>query len=288
MKKLTLLLLLLAYTGLCKAQYTLDIIKIPAKNKSIFIASKDASLDIVGYDGDDIVIQPLGPMPVTKTSAAAAGLKLVSSATDGAGSFKPEITRNTEKLIAINLPESIFKDIRILVPKNTYLNVTFSTDLKAQRIPTTGGTQSKISLSKLNGELDVIGAATIISLTDVTGPITIDARNNGSPMAGAQKVIISYLNTAKFKPADNGKPKPLINIISRYADVDIALPRDIKATIKSDITYGDLYSDLELAATNEGATKSQYTGTINGGGNIISIYAGYGNVYIRQQKPLLK
>jgi len=286
MKKLTLLLLLFAYASLCKAQYTLDIINIPAKNKNIFIASKGASLDIIGYDGDDIIVKPLAPAPATKAPAVASGLKLISSATDAAGSFKPEITQKTDKIIAINLPESSFKDIQILVPKNAYLNVTFFTALKVQSALTTGSTRSKISLSKLNGELNLIGSATLISLNDVKGPITIDARDNGSAMAGAQKVIISYLNTAKFKPVETDKPKPLINIIARYADVDISLPASLKASIKGDITYGDLYSDLALtpATPDAAAAKNLYTSNLNGGGDIISIYAGYGNVYIRKQQ----
>jgi hypothetical protein len=288
MKKLILVLLLIACADLCKAQYSIDVFKIPAKSKNIFISSKDASLDIVGYDGDDLVIQAFSEAPVPKAPSAASGLTLISSGTVTDGSFKPEIKQETDKVLSINIPRSGFKNIRVLVPKNAYLNVIFASPVKPQTTSSTDRPQTKISLSKLRGELDIIGSASIILLNDVTGPITIDAKDNGLSTASAQKVIITNFNPAKTNPAQNGKPKPLINIIARYADVDISLPRDIKANIRGDITYGDLYSDLFLAATDEGSAKGQYTGILNGGGNIISIYAGYGNVYIRQQKPLLK
>jgi DUF4097 and DUF4098 domain-containing protein YvlB len=71
------------------------------------------------------------------------------------------------------------------------------------------------------------------------------------------------------------------SIATSDGSVDVALPKDLKATIDASSGDGRITSDLPI--TIEGAvSKSRISGKMNGGGPSISIHTGDGSVHLKQ------
>lgn len=84
-----------------------------------------------------------------------------------------------------------------------------------------------------------------------------------------------------------------IDYESDYQSIDLTIPSDLAANVDLDTQYGSLYSDFDISikANTTGRsqrlepfTDGQLKGTINGGGDRISLHSQYKNIYLRKMK----
>lgn len=245
-------------------------------NRKIFVAAKqvtldirEASVDIIGYDGNDLIIEPNNAIT---TSATDSKLKLLSEVNPENNVISPYIMKNDMTLLSILLPPGQCKHYKIKLPKNINLTLSFFT-LAAD---------GKVSISGLSGQLELSGTIPVIEISDISGPLTLSAGQDKNGEGASEKIVLSHIPIAK-----NPAMEPFFNIISGYANVDISLPQEMKATFQIDMQHdGEIYSDLDIKAIKSSGApiKNRYNGELNGGGKMITINAGYGNVFIRKQK----
>jgi len=80
-----------------------------------------------------------------------------------------------------------------------------------------------------------------------------------------------------------------LNLSSTYDVVDVALPTSINANLSMSSTYGGVYSDLKLGASNSHkqigcGSYDKYE--LNNGGVKINLVSTYDNIYVRSKKSL--
>ncbi len=84
-----------------------------------------------------------------------------------------------------------------------------------------------------------------------------------------------------------------IDYESDYQSIDLTLPGSIAANVDLDTQYGSLYTDFDISikanSTDrnrrlESFSDGQLKGTINGGGDRISLHSQYKNIYLRKMK----
>ncbi len=146
---------------------------------------------------------------------------------------------------------------------------------------TAGG---KIVVENVNGEIEINGGNGSVALRNVSGNAVVHTMN-GDIEAVLAKVA-----------AD----KPL-SFSNMNGDVDITLPADIKANVRMKSQMGNIYSDFDIVlkptaqkveASDLKGEKGQYrisfdkgiTGTINGGGQEITLTTFNGDIFIRKHK----
>jgi len=146
---------------------------------------------------------------------------------------------------------------------------------------TAGG---KIVVENVSGEIEINGGNGAVTLRNVSGNAVVHTMN-GDIEAVLAKVA-----------AD----KPL-SFSNMNGDVDITLPADIKANVKMKSQMGNIYSDFDIVlkptaqkveASDLKGEKGQYrisfdkgiTGTINGGGQEITLTTFNGDIFIRKHK----
>jgi hypothetical protein len=278
--KFILIIFLLSYSMMAFAQKASNSFTFPAKGKQIIIDGKEASMDIEGYDGNDLVIEPYIPLASASVTEVNKGLTLISEIIPESNTINPTIIKQDASLISIQLPKGGCGHLKIKVPRNAHLKVDFSDT----------SPNGKICLKNLSGELELSGSIKLIEVSYISGPLTISAGGDGFNAGAGEKIIVSHLQFSESSAASNS-PVPLLNIIGNLANVDISIPENLKATIQVDVPYGgELFSDLNLVPPKPkpGAyippIKNKFIGELNGGGKMITINAGYGNVFIRKQK----
>jgi len=277
-RKVFLTALLIYMTGLLFAQ-TVNKVTFAAKGKQVILETKGASMDIEGYDGDNLVIESYKQADKLASGDIAKGMTLISDIKAENSNINPTVIKDDVTILSILIPEGGYKYLKIKVPNKTYLKVKFF-DLSPN---------SKISLKNLSGELEIGGTASIIEINNISGPLTLSGGGDKDGEGASERITLTHL--LFNQSAANDVTKPLLNIISRYANVDISLPEDLKATIQVDVpSGGELFSDLNLIppkpVTREYVPplKNKFIGELNGGGRTITINAGYGNVFIRKQQ----
>lgn len=252
------------------------ILKYQVKGKQVIIDDQEASLAIEGYDGDELIIEPYISTVTEKIPSDATGLSLLQSAIEKEDNIvHPEVLKNEANLFSIRFLKSNCRHLRIKIPQNAHLKVSF----------VIGSPEAKVSFTNLAGELEVEGASPIIELNYITGPVILSPGKTGHGIGASEKIIVSHLYMQKHNNID--KDTPFLNIITNYADVDISLPESLKATIQVNLPYySNLYSDLNIIPqkSNIPLVKGRYTGELNGGGEMIAVNSTFGNVFIRKQK----
>lgn len=280
MQKFISIVFLMAYTGVAFAQKVSNTITFPAKGKQIIIDSKEASMDIEGYEGDDLIIEPYATFTSAPVFEATNGLKLISEVIPESNIINPKIIKQDASVISILLSKGDCRYLKIKVPHKAPIKVEFTNILP----------NGKISLKNLSGDLELSGSVKVIEVDNISGPLTISAGGDGFSGGATEKIVVSHLQLSE-NLASISNPVPLLNIISNIANVDISLPENLKATIQVNVPYGgELFSDLNLIPPKPKTdaytppVKNKFIGELNGGGKMITINAGYGNVFIRKQQ----
>jgi DUF4097 and DUF4098 domain-containing protein YvlB len=193
------------------------------------------------------------------------GMKLITSAMTG---LTVEEDNNTVTINTESWKYSI--DLSIQVP------VSSSLELGAMN-------EGKIVVENVSGDIEVSGSNCPISLRNVSGSAVVHTVN------GDIEAVFSRVAADKT-----------LSFSNMNGDIDITLPADVKASVRMKSQQGNIYSDFDLAlktapAKAEGAEKTEkgqfrisfdkgIYGTINGGGQEISLTTFRGDIFIRKKK----
>ena len=194
------------------------------------------------------------------------GMRLITAAMTGLTVTEDENT--------VNVQTDSWKyavDLTIQVPYASSLELS----------STAGG---KILVENVSGEIEVNSNNGSVALRNVSGNAVVHT------MSGDIEAVLTKV--AADKP---------LSFSNMNGDLDITLPADIKANVKMKSQMGNIYSDFDIVlkptpqkveAADLKGEKGQYrisfdkgiTGTINGGGQEISLTTFNGDIFIRKKK----
>lgn len=231
------------------------------KERRLEINLDKSDLTIEGYNGDELIITT---DEKSSPPERAKGLKsLYANGTDNTGIGLEIITEgSTIKLTKVNKQDG---DYKIKVPKNISLTIT--------EMSWHGGGDFKIS--DIEGNIEVEAKTTNVVIRNLNGSVV--AHNT----SGDIDVIFSKVN------AD--KPTSITNV---SGEVDITLPADTKANLKTKSISGEVYTDFDIAMDKKGDKNEQMKwigggyeakGSIGGGGVEMRLESISGSVYIRKK-----
>jgi hypothetical protein len=208
---------------------------------------------------------PYPPGQEEKKERSHEGMKLITAALTG--------LTVTEENNTVTVNTDSWKyavDLTIQVPYACSLELTSSME-------------GLIVVENVTGELEIKGGNGSVTLRNVSGNAVVHTMN------GDIEVVLS-----KVSP-----DKPL-SFSNMNGDVDITLPADIKASVKLKSQMGNIYSDFDIvlksspqkAENVETGDRGHYRisfdkgllGTINGGGQEISLTTFNGDIFIRKKK----
>lgn len=258
MKKLILILPLLFVSMFASAQPEH---KVAIAGKTVVFEEID-NLIVVGYDGTDLRINREGGHS-SKDDKRAEGLRKISAAgkKDNTGFGLNSMVRDGE--VVISQVGRGNGTIRVQVPNNAVVRIEQST--------TKGG---DIEVSGFRGDLEVSMHYHKVRLSNVYGPTSINS------IYGSIEMTFS-----------DGPPTQPLRLHSTYQNVDLTLPQNTKANLRLSTSYGDMYTDFDIdmkANMDEAGQQEDHddsdglTGTLNGGGELISLTASYRNIYLRK------
>lgn len=124
---------------------------------------------------------------------------------------------------------------------------------------------SKSELKDFKGEVEITSTLNNMSLTDVSGPVTVNTIGGN--------VIVEFIKTT---------PNKLYSIYSNNGFIDIKIPE--KSNITIDAKGEEILSDLDFSITKEEELNgAQYMNLVLGNGAVkMKLDAGYGNIYLRK------
>jgi len=242
---------------------SVNTLKIPVdKTKHIALTTSDASVDVEGYDGDDLIIEAVTNKLKMIIPPEAEGLTHIKL-----NNRPAEDDTISYKLIADNniTISTKCKYLHIKVPNHLYLLSIDANDMSLGAYLSVKNLEGPFEIGSKTG-----GSIRTIYISNLAGPFKV--------LGKGEKVIISNIlwNKDAVWP-DRAGPWPYS--VSSIGDIDITLPEDLKASITFFPQRGQVYSDLNFTA---GAFELL---TLNGGGvGIFSYNTGNGDTYLRKQK----
>lgn len=238
------------------------------------------NLMILGHDEKDLKISRSGGR--SRVDDRAVGLRKISAAgkQDNTG-FGLSTQGFDDKVVVEQIGKGNGK-IVVYVPNNSIVKVVQSTHR--------GG---DLEVKNFKGELDVSMHYHKVKLTNAYGPLAVNTIYGGIE--------------ATFSA---GPPKEDIRLHSSYSVVDLTLPKNTAAEVRLSTSYGSMYTDFDIVT--KANTKQEFkseehnhedghghchdeckngndghgglTGSINGGGKLVSLRATYKDIYLRQLK----
>ncbi|WP_238749000.1 DUF4097 family beta strand repeat-containing protein [Neolewinella maritima] len=235
-------------------------------------------LTIVGATGGELRIE--AQRNGGKEDERAAGLRRISASglTDNTG-LGLSVTESDGRILVQQVGGD-GKAVTVHVPNTASVSVEQSTHRG-----------NDLSVRDFTGELDVSMMYNDVKLKNVRGPTAVSA------------VYGDVVGTWDAVPTQE------IRLHSSYSDVDITLPAATKADVRLSTSYGNMYTDFDIQIKSnmttagaddrdrdrerlrddeecnceEAGHSGQLTGTINGGGPLLSLTATYDNLYIRKK-----
>ncbi len=260
---------LLLLTCLATPLWSQQDFKIAAAGKTIEFREID-QLTIVGVAGSELSV---GGTPADKErDALAAGLRKISATglKDNTG-HGLSITESDGRLLVQQVGGE-GNAITVRVPNSATVKVEQSTYRG-----------DDLTVKDFTGELDVSMMYNAVNLENVTGPAAVNAVYGDV--------------TARWSTA----PTQDVRLHSTYSNVDVSLPATTKANLRLSTGYGSMFTDfdIQLKANTVAAAASRreepdfdrpdqapndlLSGTINGGGPLLSLTATYSNLYLRKK-----
>jgi hypothetical protein len=193
------------------------------------------------------------------------GMRLITAAMTG---LTVEEDNNT---VSVNTDSWKYAvDLTLQVPYASSLELTSMND-------------GKILIENVTGELEINGGNGSVALHNVSGSAVVHTMNGDIEAA--------------FSKVTTDKPLSFSNM---NGDIDITLPADIKASVKMKSQQGNIYSDFDVvlkpapqkAEASDSPEKGRYRiafdkgiyGTINGGGQELTLNTFNGDIFIRKKK----
>lgn len=255
------LLLLLLSVPLCAQQG----FRIAAANKTIVFSEVD-ELTIVGVSGGELSVESTAGD--ADRDERADGLRKISASglkdNTGAGLSVTE-DGGTIRVAQVGANG---KKVTVRVPNSASVTVEQSTHR--------GG---NLAVENFAGSLDVTMLYHEVRLNNVTGAVAVNTVYDD---------IIAVWDRA---------PAQEVRLHSTYSDVDVTLPAAAKFDVRFHTGYGDMFTDFDIqikSNTRSGNEDTDYdrprevnlstlTGSVNGGGALLSLTATYDNIYLRKK-----
>jgi hypothetical protein len=218
-------------------------------------------------EGEVFALAPLAPAQEReKKERSHEGMRLVTAALTG---LTVEEDNNTVTVETDSWKYAV--DLTIQVPYSSSLELSSTSD-------------GKIVVENVNGELEINGGNGSVTLRNVSGNVVVHTMN------GDIEAVLSKVS--------GDKPLSFSNM---NGDLDITLPADLRANVKMKSQMGNIYSDFDIVlkqttqkveASDLKGEKGQYKisfdkgiyGTINGGGQEITLTTFNGDIFIRKRK----
>ncbi|TDE12926.1 DUF4097 family beta strand repeat-containing protein [Dyadobacter psychrotolerans] len=230
-----------------------------SKDRKVTIEMDGSDIKIEGYNGDEVIIQASSGFEAPPERAK--GLKpLYYSAVDNSGIGLSVTTESG----GVKIEKAIRKNVKYTIKLPRKVAVLYQE---------TNWQGADISISNMDGDLEVKTNGGNINLINVAGPIVANTT------AGEVKVVYSTVN--QEKPS-------AISTIS--GEIDLSLPANAKSNLTLRSINGEMYTDFDLGVKNakNGMSKvgggNNIEGTTNGGGVEIQLKTISSNIYIRKQK----
>jgi DUF4097 and DUF4098 domain-containing protein YvlB len=236
----------------------------------------NGGITVKGYDGKEVIVE-------ARTRGHVIAEEEENEGEDESENKHPGMKRLKASGGGLNVEESR-NVMEISVPSwkadmDLFIQVPLNTALELHTVNNGG-----IRVENVNGEIEV---------ANVNGGITL-SRISGTAVAQTVNGDV----TVSFNRLDAKKP---LSLITLNGDVDITLPADTKADLKMKIdNEGEIYSDFELTVQNKSektvedkrAHGGRYHlsidktvfGSINGGGQEITLKTFNGDILLRKAK----
>ena len=237
----------------------------PGKPGLLIVDQVKGSISVTGYDGDVVIISAARRTVMTEDTGEknTVGLKKLSYADVQLSAQQ----KNNEITVQTN-SHKFTVDLVIKVP--------YTTSLKLNTVD-----NGKITVHDVTGELEIGNINGDIFLTEISGSAilnTVDGHIN-----------IHFKNTLPDMP---------MAFTTIHGNIDVTLPKEIKALLKMKSNAGSIYSnfDMDMAKRNQIIEKSEKPGAykvfledwkyakLNGGGAEILFKSFNGNIYIRMRE----
>jgi hypothetical protein len=248
----------------------------PTRPGRVEVGLLNGSITVTGYDGKDVLIE-----------ARAAG-------EDASDEHAPEEESDDEsrrKRAGLRRIPNLATGLTVEEKRNV---VTVGTEAMQQTIDLAIRVPRKCSLelSTVNsGELKIVGVAGEIEVNNTNGGIEVH-NVSGSVVAHA-------LNGDVVVVFDKIEAQKAMSFSSLNGDIDVTLPADVRANIRTKTDNGEIYSDFDIKLERASVPKAESTtgkkgprykvkidnamsGTLNGGGPELRFETFNGDIYIRK------
>lgn len=238
-----------------------DVFGFSGTPKSVELLMHNASVQVVGYQGNEVKIEILEGENDTDDNRRAAGLKSLSSLG----------TDNTGKGLEMKEGGGEMKITKVIRQEMSYLiKVPKNTKVILKETTWTGSGDYKIE--NLSGDVEVETKTSDIVFNNIGG--AIKARSTSGD------VQMSFDQWVNNKAHD-------ISLIS--GDIDITMPVSAKTNLEMKTISGEVYTDFEFPQDKTAGNKFTYTGTsvrksLNGGGATTRLKTISSNIYLRKKK----
>ena len=228
------------------------------KEQKVTIEINAGNVRIEGHNSDDVIIQASSTYEVPPE---AKGLKpLYNTAVENTG-IGLAVTSESGGL---HIEKAVRKPINYTIRLPRKVAVLYQE---------TDWQRSGLTISNMDGDLELRTNNSFIDLTNVTGPVVANQINGG--------VKIVYTTLSQAKPTA---------ITTINGSIDVTLPTNTKANMKLRTINGEMYTDFDLGVKSQkdGLSKvgggNNIEGTTNGGGVEMQLHTINSNIYIRKQK----
>ncbi|MDO7853544.1 DUF4097 family beta strand repeat-containing protein [Hymenobacter convexus] len=231
--------------------------KLGGKDRKIVLEMQGSDVTVEGIDGTELVIKGNGFEPAPKR---AEGLHpIYNTAVDNTNiGLSVTQTDNTVRIVRASRKDANYV---VQVPRGS--SVQFNQ---------TNWNNGDLVVRDVSGDLEVTMKSGDIKLLNVAGPVV------ATTVSGDIQV--------KFAPMRQGPS----SITTVSGDVDVSMPPSAKATLKLRSVSGEVYTDFDLAMPKNADDSMRHIGgqvvdgTINGGGNAVSLKTVSGDIYVRKAK----
>ncbi len=237
----------------------------PGKPYKLDIDLLSGSINIIGYEGKDIVIDAEMTGRKHHSETASNGMKRLS----GGGNLDITAEEKNNKVTVSSETYSSPITLTIKVPQN---GVTL-------KVSTTNN--GNLSVTNVSGEMEVTNTNGGIRMSNVSGSVVANTVNG--------PVVVS------FKSID---AKAAMAFTTLNGSVDITFPAGLKANVKLKTDQGEIYTDFDVITdprkpvVTRTVEKGMYSlkmddwvyGKIDGGGSEMMMKTTNGSIFIRKAK----
>nr|WP_157536171.1 hypothetical protein [Mucilaginibacter sp. L294] len=253
--------------------------RINPSDKLIILRLDQVSADVVGYDGNEVIIKA-----ISKTDKDTTGLKQLPiygrNAIDNIINPKVQQVNNA---LRITVPPGNFKHLLIKVPQQAVISVEMLAFLNENKL--TVNHVNEIYIGAIVGDIEV-------------NDVAFFSISSGGAIAGrrmSDKIVLSNIRWSDEPVYLNGQPRPRIyHVGAGSASITLLVPDTLKSDIFFTSRNGRVLSGLQTtppdAATDKSIIASQFPTDAdvrhisqNGGGIKVSLSNDYGNIYLKKE-----